>query len=489
MNTSFKKTIRIVVALALTTTAAITTASATQQSDQVAIQLGAIQLGITNLATATPLQQAQALTQGRQVLASTATKAQPVVAGQSFTTNQVQTSTLQDQIYAATQAALTNPVNILITPSQKVALNNGKSVTVANKTAVNPKKTTASAIILYSLPTIPNYGPSLVQTAVSSAFAGGTNPVFGYTGSTTQKLEAAQLTDAGKAASAALSYSLKAYKTGTKNWAGVPKTGTVTNAVYLPNLGTTPFPSTTVSNQQLPTPTLITKFASAIAANAINGLGEISGGAAGTYGKTQANVQSLTTALVKGAVAFQKTSISQDTGQRTVGAIGASVLGIVSQVSGDQNETFGTADQNNLFNKAVLQGVVTGAVSAGKTYAWAVAIGIAQGFTGTYLETTYSASGTPVSNATFLADNAAAIVTALQSANGGKVFTAAQLGTYATTGLLSAVTAGINAMYTAFDVADGGANPTFQNITGSAGIKNFGLVNGIGTPVTDTVGL
>lgn len=485
-TSTFRSVLKGLAVAALAVGVSAQSAKAGQPDDQIAIQLGALQLGI-NLGNATQLQQAQALVQGRAVLASTSKTAKPVVQGGNFTASQVQTTLTQNQIQLATLAALSSPFTGNIT-KQVVSLSNNKTTSVTAK--LSPKLTTASAIAGYALKRIPNYGPLIVQAGVEAAFSGQGNATFNYKGTTPQKIQAAQLADAGKVASIAMSSSLKAYAGGTVNWAGVPKTGTVFGATYLPNFGTKVLPSANVANQQLATPGLITKYASAIAANAINGLGNIAAGPAGTYGKNQTNVQSLTAALVKGAVAFQKTSLTPDLtpGQKTVGSIGASVLGITAQVSGDQNggainNTFGTT----AVFKDVLQGVINGAIASAKTQAWAVAIGVAQGFTGTYLATTYNASNTPVNLAAFIALNAGEINTAFLTANKGKAYTKAQLGTYTT--LADAINAGITAMYTAFDVANGGANKDFSNISGAGGIRNFDLVNGVGIPVTDTVGL
>lgn len=443
-------------------------AFAAQQDDQVAIQLGAIQLGISqgSLSSNATLA-AQALVQGRAVLKATI-KSKTVVqaSGGNFTANQTQTTNFQQQIFTATQRALNSPVTI---PISKVSVmqTSGKPVIVT--ATLDPKKTTASAVLAYTLKRLPNFGPALVQNSVAAAFAGGGTPVYGYKG-TPEKLQAAQLTDAGKAATNALSASLKAYVAGTQNWAPVPKTGPVVGVNYLPNYSTKSMPAS--GSNVFPANTAgISKAASAISANAINGLGNT---VSGLYGKTAGNVMTLTTALVKGALAFQKTSTTGVTVgvSTTVGAIGASTLGIVSQVAGDQNANWAGAAS------AVLNGVVSGAVKASKANAWIIAVGVAQGFAGTYLKSVANASGTPITASLFKTANTAAILAAFIAAKA-----TTNTGTNSSTSITNFIDQAIDATYTAF------ATDNVGSLTGAAGIKNFGLINGVGTPVTDTVGM
>jgi len=484
-------------------------AKAGQPDDQVAVQLGAIYLNtpISNSSNATVL--ANALVQGRAILAATVKTTQAkmdasqVLSGNfsvsigGNSTVQGSKTDLQSQILAATEAALKSPIDSAAIKATEVTLKNNKKVKVT--AVLSPTKTTASAIAAVTLKRTPNFGPEIATLAVQAAMAYSSNAttgvnkaVFGYKGATNAKLQAVQLTDAGKAATLVLSSSLKAYAAGTQNWVAVPKTGTQSGVVYLPNFGTKDLPSGNVNNKQIATPALTVKFASAIAANAINGLGDISVGAAGTYGKNQANVASLTKALVKAAAAFQKISLEPapgaTNGQKTVGTIGGSVLGIIAQVSGVKNggevgNTFGTqnASSPNLMYKSVLQGVIDGAIAASPTNAWAVAIGVAQGFAGTYLKTVADDGGTAISADAFIKLNSGEIKTALESANKNKAFTKSQLGNYAD--ITAAIDGGITAIFTAF------AGNTFTNISGAAGIRNFGLINGVGSPVTDTVGL
>lgn len=168
MNTKFltlpgvKLLLTGLVALAISTGSAF----ASQQGDQVAIQLGAIQLGI-NLGTATPQQQANALYQGRAVLLARAnSKTVLQTAAGNFTASDVQKTAFQKQIFTATQRALNSPVTLTIS-KQSISLSNGRSTVVS--AILTPRKTTASAILSLSLARIPNYGPSLVQTAVQNA--------------------------------------------------------------------------------------------------------------------------------------------------------------------------------------------------------------------------------------------------------------------------------------------------------------------------------
>ena len=450
-------------------------ARATQQGDQVAIQLGAIQLGI-NLGTATPQQQANALFQGRAVLsARVSAKSLVQTAAGNFTVSDVQTTAFQNQIYAATQLALSSPVTITIS-KQPVSLSNGRSAVVS--AVLTPKKTTASAILAHSLARIPNYGPSLVQTAVQNAFAGLDQPVFNYRGTTAAKIQTAQLADAGRAAGLALRAALRPYAAGTQNWAGVPRTGPVLMTRYLPNFGLTSLPRTG-SNVQASNLIGISSAASAISANAINGLGSING----LYGKTAANVQSLVQALVAGSASFQRTSTSN--GASSVGAIGGSTLGITAQLAGVDNSNWGISVAPNDTN-AILQAIVTGAVRASRVNFTAIAAGVVQGFTGTYLTTKLAANA--ISTADFKTANTADILNSFINAG------AVKLGSAAATNLQAFIGASIDATYTAFGynssgINDGSITPAIGTLTGAPGISNFALVNGVGSPVTDTVGL
>lgn len=223
----------------------------------------------------------------------------------------------------------------------------------------------------------------------------------------------------------------------------------------------------------------ISSAASAISANAINGLGSING----LYGKTSANVQSLVQALVAGSARFQRTSTSN--GASSVGAIGGSTLGITAQLAGVDNSNWGVSVAANDTN-AILQAIVSGAVRASRANFTAIAAGVVQGFTGTYLTTKLSANA--ISTTDFKTANTADILNSFINAG------AVKLGSSAATSLQAFISASIDATYTAFGynasgINDGSITPAIGTLTGAPGISNFGLVNGVGTPVTDTVGL
>lgn len=423
-------------------------AKAGQPDDQIAVQLGSIMITGSPVATADAATLAQYLVQGRAVLKSTIKKAQPVINGQTFVTTQVQTTLLQGQIFAATQAALATPVTASISKVE-VALNNTKFVKVT--ATLTPKKTTASAINAYALKRIPNFGPELAQNGVAAAIATvGGLPVFNYKSSTTA------LTDAGKAAGFCFSYALKAYAKGTQNWAASAV------APFLPNFS-------------LKTSTLgvpgniwgISNAAAAIAANAIDGLG-------GT--PTAANVTTLTTAMVKSANAFQTISTNTKSGLPTsaIGTIGATVTGLVSQLAGDQNSVYGGD---------VLSGIIQGAVKAAKTKYSAIAVGVAQGFYATYLATYVSAHGSltdAIGAGAFAALNNATISGLLITSGAYK------LGSTQATNTVAAMTSAYTAVWNAFDPDQA---TEISNLTGATGLNNYALVGGVPSPVTDTVGL
>lgn len=481
-------------------------AKADQASDQVAVQLGAIQLNILLGPATTPEDLSKALVQGRNVLASlnrgTTSKPnnglKPYVIGATFPTNaaDIQSPTLQGQILHATQNAIENPITLPFpTPvkSQVSTLDpvTGKTKVVSvtlNSNSFNAKKTKASTIFSYASKKIPNFGPGLVQDAVAGAFAGQGTPVFGYTGNTPAKVLSAQLADAGKIAGLAMSTALKGYKTGTANWAGVPRTGIVTGVPYLPNFSSKPLPSSSVdvTLQQPANLGGISEAASAVAANAINGLGNT---VAGSYGKTGDNVQSLTRAIIKGAVRFQKTSLGAGS-NTTIGAIGGASLGLTAQVAGDQNFDWGSTVGGADATTAILNGVVAGALKASKSNAYYIAYGIVQGFAGTYIKTMENASLSIGTLAAFITENSGDIDAAFTLANNNR---AVLFKNQSQSTVPDVVSAAVTDVWNAFGYNNLGVlDPSARNIgslTGADGINLFGVVNGVGLPVTDTVGL
>jgi hypothetical protein len=214
------------------------------------------------------------------------------------------------------------------------------------------------------------------------------------------------------------------------------------------------------------------------------------------YGKSFPNVQSMTQQLIKAAAAFQNTSVTATaSGHYASGAVGASSFGIITQVAGSENESWGGQSQTGTVGQ-ILNGIVAGAVKAlGKSSSnlGAVATGIAQGFAATYLETTFNGSQNFVTVTKFLQDNFDnnAILAAFTSAG---VSNSTLVNT-----ITGNISAGIHQAFNAFNKTTGVWNidPTVSNsfpMAGQYGI-NLGvtnttaLFNGVGTPVTDTVGI
>jgi hypothetical protein len=515
-----KSALKVAAALALTSVGAFSTASATQQQSQIALQLGAIQLGYSTNSSWTnnPQLLANALQQGTYALAATLSNAYTsyVPPATKATVPAAQSAAFRAQLYAATLAALTNPITILTKAVVPVTIVNGKTgkqSTVKATLNFNPTLTTATAISAIATATIPDLGPGLVQTAVSASMAYTTNaagvvfPIFGtqpsatkVAGATTpqavltlnEKTAATQLVNASAVAKASLAAAVKAYKSGTKQWAKVPSTGPAENGVYLPNFSTTPIGPT--GNPQAANLAGLADAAAAVAANAINGLGALNTNSAtttaGLYGQTASNVVALTKSLTQAAAAVQATSVSSKAAHYPSGAIGAETLGLITQVAGVNDTEWATAA-----SASIMDGVVKGAVLAvGKTSAnlTAVATGIAQGFYATYLETVPQGT-TPLTPNQFAGSNGSGFNNASDILGAFKLagvtqteltklgLTPTQIGTY------------FNNVYVA---SGGGTNPVWSStISGAAGI-NLGvgtnvtpLLNGVGTPVTDTVGL
>ena len=523
----FKKSIATLVLLA----GGIPALHADAAADQIAMQLGAIQLGIT--ATNVPYDPSNAdLTNGaaasaykQGALALATTTANYANTAFVYYTNNIgtnnpmpapQTDAYRSQYYAAVQNALNAP-QVATINKQNVTTFNPKSksiVVVKNVTAtLNPTLTTPTLVLQAAIADMPNYALGLVNSAVAATMAGSmTNgvfiPVWGAVpkpsaailasetklNSFNQKTASTQLTNAGKAASAALTATCKAYAKGTVNWQGWPSNG-VTNANgYLPNFGTTTNgpKGGTVSQIQTPNLTGLADSASAVAANAINGLGAFNTNSSALYGKTQANVQSITQQLITAAKAFQKTSTTTvgNTPFYASGALGASSFGITAQVSGDQNESWGGQATPDSFT-LLLNGVVRGAVTAvGKTqsaYINAIAVGVAQAFTSAYLQTTYNANGTFVTLNQFLQDN-------VNNSSIAGAFIAAGASSTLFSGANNPISVGVNQAWNSFNQTNGTWNLAQYPMAGAKGVNlqlggTNALINGVGTPVTDTVGM
>jgi len=532
----FKKTIPIIVATSALVIGFNRNALADAAADQIAIQLGAIQLGYP--AGYTPgtnsLWDASALKQGQLAQAATvanyATTAFVVKPG---TTNATivanpQTSQFRSQYLAAVQQALTNPATVTI-PKTTVSTRktNGPIIPVANVTGtLSPTLTTPTLILSAVVADMPNFASAIVGNTVAATMAGVTNssgifiPTWGPAPKPTaanlssqaninvfnQKTASAQLANAGKAASTALTAACKAYVSGTQNWVAFPKVGNPSNPIssnYLPNFGTTTLGQAGLTNNQIPNLTGLANTASAVSASAINGLGVGTGttNAAVLYGQTQSNISSITAALVKAAATFQATSTKNNTAAGlnfyTYGSISASVFGQVTQIAGTNNY-YATTSINDGPNDAVstmlLNSVINGAVSAVKSSlpnVQSVASGVAQGFLASYLFTTTNAPSS-MTNAAWLSQyetaNSSFISSAIARAYGKP-----------TTDFTGIINQQLNKFFTDYQayVSSGLTNRTvFANVAGAAGINlattNSSLTplfNGVGSPVTDTTGL
>jgi hypothetical protein len=542
MKTPITKIRRIVAAIAipaLVITAA-TASAQTQQNNQLALQLGAIQLGYTTNATWYTNSQllGNALIQGQKALLATTTNkyvAYVVDGTNAPATNQpvAQSGDFRSELYQATLNALNSPVlnTNKYTTTNAISVvtynpKNGKLTT--NKITsfgLNPVLTTPTAVLAIVNARVPNFDPGLISNAVASTMmtTSGTNtngvlfPIWGpqpsaaklktatnaaNVNSLNASTAATQLKNATAVASAAMTASLKAYVAGTKQWAGVPKTGPATNGVYLPNFSSK---AQGPSTNQLATDIFgISSAAAAASANAINGL--ISSSTNQLYGQSFTNVMSMTKALAKVAVTFQNTSLTVVSGRPTtsIGALGAFSLGVVSQLAGNNNDNWIPSTQST---NSVLQGMLDGAVASVKAGGGsstvltqrvnAVVAGVAQGFLGTYLETAgYNNSFADVDNKTTVntlsqTDLATSVQAALSLA---KLTLPAS--TFNLASLQNLIDTAFDQTYKAFgyDPATGKYTPgtyapNISSLTGAAGINNFNLVNGVGTPVTDTIGL
>ncbi len=539
-NNRFKSTIKVAAALALTGFGALTTASATQPVNQVALQLGAIQLGyVTNGqafnvpsgTTNTVLLQemANALFQGNQALLATTSNSYTQyvsgIATNSTNTPVAQSQQFRNQLYTATLNALSNPETYTngVSTEKVVSINLKTGKKTTNSVTIfgqNPALTTATAVTAVATARVPDLGPGFAKEAVAASMAFTTNsagvvfPIFGAQPATAsvnkatnaqavltlnEKTAATQITAASAVAKASLAAAVKAYLTGTKQWAKVPSTGPATNGVYLPNFSAKPIGPT--GNPQPANLTGLANAASAVAANAINGLGAINTNSAtntaGLYGQTYSNVLSLSKALTQAAAAVQATSTSASVQTKyPSGAIGAETLGLITQVSGVNDSEWATAA-----SAQIMDGIVKGAVLAvGVTSANlnAVATGICQGFYATYLETFVPSVGqlVPLNPSQF-----AGTANANNKNNASDIIAAFKLAGVTPTeltklGLNSAqITTYFNNVSVAISSGNTNTGAWANTISGAKGV-NLGvgtnttpLLNGVGSPVTDTIGL
>lgn len=588
MNTDnknrYKKILRVVSLLAMTgigLAGSISIASAqSQQEDQIALQLGAIQLGYTGSSwTTNPQLLANAWVQGTNALNSTTTNkyALYVVTTNGVSTNApaAQTAAFQQQLYISTLKALSSPITftnsfggLTAYVTVKNGTNGSTSILPFTGLDFDPTLTTASQVLSYSTARVPNLSPGLVSNAVAASLAYQTNsnglilPTYGpqptaYVGITIPAViafantntAAAQLSNAAASANAALLAAAKAYAPGTQNWAPVPGTGfpysnspnlgvnriyvaTSTNGTlasnvvaglpkytnnggYLPNFG-----STNINGQPVNLIGLA-NAAAAVSANAINGLGAVSTNPTALYGKTSNNVQALTASLIAAAAQYQQVSTTVNIGTKYLvynsgfvrfglGAIGASEVGVVTQVAGKANDTWGVPNAPGTYS-SLLNGVVKGSVSAvGSNYANAVSAGVAEGFYITYLATynqvSHSNGSTPDNLSTFEAKNTTNLALTFYNAylnqgitniqvsslvgyinNGfGTVWNAAST-TNTLTGRVAVPTN--PATWNQYNSMIPGAQGIHLGVSSPVGSTNGPLINGVGLPVTDTVGL
>jgi hypothetical protein len=405
---------------------------ATQQSDQVAIQLGSIQLGIPNIAAATSQQQANALLQGRLALAATEAN----FANKTFVTGAVcplpQSADFRSQLESAVQNALDNPINEQI--SGTVPLADGGSAKVS--AVLDPSLTKASAILKLALARIPNASPGLVINAISAAVA----ERFGQSGK--------GLADANQLAELAMTRALRTYAKGTRQWGPISVT-----PPSLPNF------KPGAVNDVDPSRNGLMDAAAAVAANAINALGTL---------KTDPDaVANLTASLVKGAAKFQRTSQTAFAGQsmRYGGSASATATGLVAQVAG-----VAQGDWTNATSGDLLNAIVTGAMKSAKKWVVPIAYGAAAGFAGTYVATGGSVGAFDIN--AIASDILASFQgnQAVKKSNQADVSAAILLG-----------------LQVGLDQANW-ADPV-NGVAGITGIQNFTVINGGGTPLTDTVGL
>jgi hypothetical protein len=405
--------------------------SSSQQANQIAAQLGAIQLGIADIAAATPQQQANALAQGRLALSVTKSTYGKTAFVAGANAPDPQSQAFRNQLQQATVAALENPLNISISGS--ATLTNGKSINVRG--SLDPTKTSASQIFNFTALRLPNVSPGLVIDAISSASN------FGAPGSASA--------DINKLAELAMLRALRTYRNGTQQWGSIS-----TTAPSLPNF------RTSTINGVAPSLNGLMDAAAATAANAINAL-------APALKSDPDVVAGMTASLVKAAAKFQKTSQTVIGGNvvRFSGSTGATATALIAQVAGNAQ-----GDWTNVTTGNLLNAVVSGAMTAARNQVIAVAYGAAAGFAGTFVATGGSLASFDIN--AVAADILASFkqTTAVRSRNEANVN--------------AAILAGLNVGLNQANWAD-----PVNGVAGIGGIKDFTVVNGSGVPLTDTVGL
>jgi hypothetical protein len=549
-------------------------AVSTAQSDIVALQLGALELGyITTNNPLTPFvpstnnaqQVVNALYQGRLALNTTtnnyASQTTNVVQNlQSTNFLQPTTFNFQSQILIATRMALLNGKYNTFTNSitNKVTLINGSQTTVST---VNLKASGATAAQIAQVAAglgtaashVPNYAPGLASYAVRAALnyttttVGNSNniinvPVFGpFTipktiastndaNATNAKTAATQLASATNAAGSLLIAACSTYAKGTTNWIGYPTNSGTTNQYgiivtnpsvtstrslgYLPNFSTNPIPTSNLQNQQQPNLQGLAEAASAIASQAINGLGGTNVSNYGLYGASPSNVAIMTQSLIAAGSKFQNIAINQTYGGYNSGVLGADEFGIVTQLAGSNNSVIGfnsssfspyivsLYNTNPLYNQSsILYGIIYGTVKALGTTASnnlaAASYGFGQGIYVSYLETCGLGSNALSSTAFWSSTNSSSISSMIIKA--GITSPAIQ------TSMLSSMSNAIGAVWTDYTQGNMATNnPSFNlysqysrpmpgalgiNVNGTRTNTTVAFINGIGSPVTDTFGL
>jgi hypothetical protein len=254
--------------------------------------------------------------------------------------------------------------------------------------------------------------------------------------------------------------------------------------------------------------------ASAVAAQAINGLGATNANPMGSTsyftGQTTNSIYNLTKTLTIAASGFQVASTNTANPVTTPvyanGALSAQGLGLITQVSGVNNGNWG-ATNNTSFRTSLLDAVVRGVTAAlginSTSNLNSVATGITEGFYATYIAT----SGTnQVSIGKFTQDNVANIAAAF-NVFGGVTNTAVltsisnsivdgiyQIGKVSGAISGNSVTnsyaslAGLTSATGNVSMLTNSSNYTNNTIAGARGVNYFAYLNAVGNPVSDTTG-
>jgi hypothetical protein len=444
-----------------------TTVVNTGAKNQIALQLGSTN-GVITASTSSSIASA-ALSNGLSILSAAATN-----------------SSLNAKVLKATLAALAQPVSITV--------NNG-----GNVISISATNTMPSALVAAALQIAPNYAPQLAYNAVaaSTAFTStniGTNtflvPRFGTFPTTTATDPASVLAvnsntynmmiaNASQAASNAMNASLQSFASRTNN----------------------------------PSPLGLADAASAVAAQAINGLGATNANLMGSTsyfaGQTTNSIYNLTKSMTIAAAGFQVASTTTanavTTPIYTNGALSAQGLGLITQVSGVNNEIWG-ATNNTSYRTSLLNAVVKGVTSALGINATAnlasVATGITEGFYATYIAT----STNQVSIAKFTQDNVANIALSFNVFGGvtntsvlSTITNSIVDGIYQIGKVSGAITgtsvqatyaslSGLTNSFGSVSTLTNSISYTNNTIAGAKGVNYFAYLNAVGTPVSDTTG-